>query len=129
MGSFTGTSSKCTSLSSPPPSSPQLSLPAPPPMAPPWLSTRRRSSPLSPTPTSTESLMITARPTSRRQKHKMPTDSLLMSPTREPPSTPLSPRRDTATPPPLTSPPPLTTLKQIIPPCQETKQAQKSNLH
>merc|ERR1712032_550787 len=99
----------------------------------------RRSSPLSPMLMSTELLMTTARPTSRRQKHKMPTvsllvasrllfltaesrppptpltmstDSSLMSHTREPPSTPLSPRRDTATPPPPMLPPLLTTLKR-----------------
>merc|ERR1739842_141317 len=96
--------------------------------------TRRRSSPPSLSPTSTEWLMTTARPTSRRQSHKMAMesslaaslllfpmagsrppltplittmDSLLMSPTREPPSTPQSPQEDTALPP-LTSQPPLT---------------------
>merc|ERR1739842_162272 len=115
---------KCTSLLLPLPSSPQLSLPALPPTAPLSLATRRRSSPLSPMLMSTELLMTTARPTSRRQKHKMSTVSLLVSHTREPPSPPLSPRRDTATPPPPTSPPLLTTLKRPLPPCQETKQAQ-----
>merc|ERR1712066_575560 len=66
---------KCTSLSLLLPSSPQLSLPAPPPMVP-LLPTRRRSSPLSLMLMNTELLMTTARPTSRRQKHKMPTVSL-----------------------------------------------------
>merc|ERR1711997_652488 len=91
----------------------------------------QRSSPPSLSPTSTEWLMTTARPTSRRQSHKMamesslaaswllfpmaesrppPTlliitmDSSLRSPTREPPSTPQSPRRDTAMPPPTRLP-------------------------
>ena len=98
----------------------------------------RRSSPLSHTLMSTELLMTTARPTSRRQRHKIPTvlllvaswllfltaesrppptplttstDSSLMSHTREPQSTHQSQRRDTDTPP-LTRPPPqLTTPK------------------
>merc|ERR1711902_98295 len=82
--------------------------------------TRRRSSPPSLSPTSTEWLMTTARLTSRRQSHPMAesrppltplittTDSSLKSPTREPPSTPQSPRRDTATLPPLMPQPPLT---------------------
>merc|ERR1712038_2142582 len=138
MGEFHWNHTKCSRSSSPPPSSPQLSLLDLPPTEPP-LPTCRRSSPPSLTLTSTEWLMTTARPTSRRQKHKMPTvslpvaswllfptaeprppltplttstDSSLMSPTREPPSTPQSPRRDTATPPlTLPSQPPLTTLK------------------
>merc|ERR1712227_480329 len=115
------------------------------------LPTRRGSFPLSLSPMSMELLMTTARPTSRRPRARMAmvlslvaslllfptaesrppptplttsTDSLLMSHTREPPSTPLSPRRDTATPPPPTSPPPLITLKRPLPPCQETKQVQ-----
>merc|ERR1712025_584507 len=138
---------QCTRLSSPLPSWPlplltlQLQLTPPPqPMLqlPPTTNpphTRRRSSPLSHLPTSTELLMTTARPTSRRPGSRMAmvlslvassllfptaesrppptplttsTDSLLMSHTREPPSTPLSPKRDTATPPPPTSPPLLT---------------------
>merc|ERR1712038_1349862 len=138
MGEFHWNHTKCSRSSSPPPSSPQLSLLDLPPTEPP-LPTCRRSSPPSLTLTSTEWLMTTARPTSRRQKHKMPTvllpvasgllfpmaesrppptlltmstDSSLMSPTREPQSTPQSPRRDTAMPPPmLPSQPPPTTLK------------------
>merc|ERR1712158_256706 len=101
---------KCSRSSSPPLSSPQLSLLDLPPMEPPLLMLPR-SSPPSLMLTSTELLMTTARPTSRRQKLKMPTDSSLMSPTRAPPSPPQSPRRDTAMPPPPTSLLPLTTLK------------------
>merc|ERR1712095_158813 len=55
----------------------------------------QRSSPLSHSPTNTELLMTTARPTSRSPRHRMPTDSSLMSPMREPQSTHQSPRRDT----------------------------------
>merc|ERR1711936_1069625 len=122
---------KCSRSSSPPLSSPQLSLLDLPPTEPP-LPTLLRSFPPSLMLTSTEWLMTTARPTSRRQKHKMPTvsslvaswllfltaesrppptplitstDSSLMSPTRAPQSTPQSPRRDTAT-----TPPPPTNL-------------------
>ena len=118
----------------PPLSSPQLSLLDPPPMAPPP-HMLRRSSPLSHTLMSTESLMTTARPTSRRQRHKIPTvlllvaswllfltaesrppptplttstDSSLMSHTREPQSTHQSQRRDTDTPQPMLPQPQLT---------------------
>merc|ERR1712062_494320 len=137
MGSLKlGNNTTCTSSSSPPPSSPWLlpttlqPTPPPPPttLLPP---TRRRSFPPSHSPTSTEWLMTTARPTSRRQSHKMAmesslvaswllfpmaesrppltplittTDSSLKSPTREPQSTPQSPRRDTAMPPPTRLP-------------------------
>merc|ERR1712121_408013 len=121
---------QCTRLFSPPPSWPSPLLtaqlqPTPPPQltlqlplttSPPH--TRRRNSPLSHSPTSTELLMTTARPTSRspRPKTEMVSspDLSLMSPTREPQSTHQSQRRDTDTPPPtllplqLTSPPQLT---------------------
>merc|ERR1719215_154326 len=125
---------------SPSPTRSPWPTPRPPPITSP-LPTRRRSSPLSLSPMSTESLMTTARPTSRRPRARMATalsleasrllfptaesrppptpltttmDSSLMSPTREPPSTPQSPRRDTAmlplptSPPLLMPPPPLT---------------------
>merc|ERR1739844_167717 len=134
MGSLTqAQTTTCTSSSSPLLSSPWLWPTTPQPTPPPPFTTllqptRRRSSPPSLSPTSTEWLMTTARPTSRRQSHKMAmasslvaswllfptagsrpqptpltttTDSSLMSPTRAPQSTPQSPRRDTDTPPPL----------------------------
>merc|ERR1712158_141299 len=128
---------KCSRSSSPPLSSPQLSLLDLPPMEPPLLMLPR-SSPPSLMLTSTEWLMTTARPTSRRQKHKMPTvllpvasrllfpmaesrppptlltmstDSSLMSPTREPPPTPPS------------LPPPTTLKLKPVSICQETNEA------
>merc|ERR1711963_379767 len=152
MGSSIQTfTQQCTRLSSPLPSWPlqlltlQLQLtPLPQPMLqlPPTTNpppTRRRNSPLSHSPTSTELLMTTARPTSRSPRPKTETvsspdlsrslfptaesrppstplttltDSSLMSPTREPQSTHQSQRRDTDTPPPTRPPPPLTTPKR-----------------
>merc|ERR1712018_397052 len=121
MGSCLRTSQKCSRSSSPPPLWPQLS-PLDPQLMVPQPHTSRRSSPLSHTPTNTELLMTTARPTSRSLRLKMetvsspeasgspsptaesrppptplttPTDSSLMSPMREPQSTHQSPRRDT----------------------------------
>ena len=103
--------------------------------------------------TSTEWLMTTARPTSRRQKHKMPTvllpvaswllfpmagsrppltpltmstDSSLMSPTREPQSTPQSPQEDTARPP-LMPQPPLTSPLLKLNTSQSVKKPMKPN--
>merc|ERR1712223_1232543 len=128
--------STCTSSSYPPLSSSLRWLTAPqltplPPLTTLLQFTRRRSSPPSLSPTSTEWLMTTARLTSRRQSHKMAmesslaaswllfpmaesrppltplittTDSSLKSPTREPQSTPQSPRRNTAMPPPTRLP-------------------------
>merc|ERR1712018_397726 len=108
------------------------------------LHTRRRSSHPSLSLMSTESLMTTARPTSRRPRPRMPTvlspeaspslsptaesrpqstplttstDSLLMSPTREPQSTHQSQLRDTDTSPPLLTrlpQPQLTTPKSFV---------------
>merc|ERR1711970_252799 len=107
------------------------------PLTTPPLSTRRRSSPLSHSPTSMESLMTTLRPTSRRPRPRMPRarlpdlspslsltaesrppptllittmDLLPRSPTREPQYTHQSPRKDTDTLPQSTrllQPPPL----------------------
>merc|ERR1711982_183819 len=115
MGSSIQTfTQQCTRLSSPLPSWPsqlltlQLQLTPPPqPMLqlPPTINpphTRRRNSPLSHSPTSTELLMTTARPTSRNPRPKTETvsspDPSLMSHTREPQSTHQSQRRDTDTP-------------------------------
>merc|ERR1712048_742079 len=68
MGSqFHWNHTKCSRSSSPPLSSPQLSLLDLPPMEPPLLMPQR-SFPPSLSPTSTEWLMTTARPTSRRQR-------------------------------------------------------------
>merc|ERR1712025_623996 len=153
MGSSIQTiTQQCTRLSSPPPSWPSPLLtaqlqPTPPPQltlqlplttSPPH--TRRKSSPLSHSPTSTELLMTTARPTSRSPRPKTETvsspdlslslvptaesrppptplttstDSSLMSPTREPQSTHQSQRRDTDTPPPTLPPLQLTSLPQL----------------
>merc|ERR1711994_1214880 len=125
MGSRQPTPTTCTSSSLPPPSWPQLLLTAPQPMAPlppttlPLLTRPRRSSTLSHSPTSMESLMTTLRPTSRRLRARLldlspslsltaesrppPTlltttmDLLPRSPTREPQSTPQSPRKATDT--------------------------------
>merc|ERR1712126_598031 len=129
MGSHIQTiRSQCTRFLLPLPSSPS-SLPTRSqwPMPQPQLITNRphtsrRSSPLSHSPTNTELLMTTARPTSTSLRPRMATvlspeatglpfptaesrppltplttstDSSPMSPTREPQSTPQSPRRDT----------------------------------
>merc|ERR1712244_214483 len=72
MGSCLRTSQKCSRSSSPPPLWPQLS-PLDPQLMVPLPHTSRRSSPLSHMPTNTELLMTTARPTSRRPRHRMPT--------------------------------------------------------
>merc|ERR1711902_249367 len=141
MGSSIQTiTQQCTRLSSPPPSSPPppLTLQLPLTTNPPH--TRRRNSPLSHSPTSTELLMTTARPTSRSPRPKTETvsspdlsrslfptaesrppptplttltDSSLMSPTREPQSTHQSQRRDTDTPPPTLLPLQLTSPPQL----------------
>merc|ERR1712201_26268 len=121
MGSSIQTwAQQCTRLSSPLPSWPlqlltlQLQLTPPPqPMLqlPPTTNpphTRRRSSPLSHLPTSTELLMTTARPTSRNPRPRTETESSLMSHTREPQSTHQSQRRDTDTPQPMLPQPQLT---------------------
>merc|ERR1712095_54347 len=143
MGSFTRTTQKCSRSSLPLPSWPQLSPLVPQLMVPP-LPMLRRSFPLSLMLMSTESLMTTARPTSRRPRPRTPTvllleaspslsptaesrppstplttstDSLLMSPTREPQSTHQSQLRDTDTSPPLLTrlpQPQLTTPKSFI---------------
>merc|ERR1712168_1308430 len=120
----------CTRSSSLLPSWPPLSL-LDPQHTEPLLLMPQRSFPLSLLLMSMESMMTTARLTSRRQKHKMPTvlsrvasrllflmvvsrppptplttptDSWLRSPMREPLSTPQSPQVDTDTPPLPTSP-------------------------
>merc|ERR1711937_70834 len=102
MGSHIQTiRSQCTRFLLPLPSSPS-SLPTRSqlPMPQPQLITNqphtsRRSFPLSHSPTNTELLMTTARPTSRSLRPRTSTDSSPMSPTREPQSTHQSPRRDT----------------------------------
>merc|ERR1712227_956287 len=145
MGSFTRTTQKCSRSSLPLPSWPQLSPLDPQLMVPPP-HMLRRSFPLSLMLMSTESPMTTARPTSRRPRPRTPTvlspeaspslsptvesrppstplttstDSLLMSPTREPQSTHQSQLRDTDTSPPLLTrlpqpQPQLTTPKSFI---------------